>query len=434
MPGLRRRRRHRRHELHAHEGRRDERRRPDRDRHDGGRRHADEPVRLDRVHRAGDGAGRDDDDDHVEDVDDRPAPVVTAADQAAAAKAVQAYLGITQKAITSGIDTFQTSVSTIPAATTDRRLELAGYLPAVSVSQERRRRPADDGHEPPARRRRRRRRARPDPARPALAEAAPGAARQRRGTLDADARPRRRSRSTTSRCRPARRRPSSRPRTRRPCRAGSRRSPASARATSRSSCAAGSPRTRRPWRRNEAACPSLLEEPGAENVHIPSRRKAAILALALGSELSAEVFKFLGPEEIDELVLEIAALDNVSADEKQVVLAGVLDGRTGPGLHQPGRHRLREGRPRARARRREGARDHGAPVELHPALAVRVPAPRRAAADLQLPPERAPADRGARAELPRERVGGDRHVDVLARAAGRGRDADRRDGPHRARR
>ena len=66
--------------------------------------------------------------------------------------------------------------------------------------------------------------------------------------------------------------------------------------------------------------PSLLEEPGAENVHIPSRRKAAILALALGSELSAEVFKFLGPEEIDELVLEIAALDNVSADEKQVVL------------------------------------------------------------------------------------------------------------------
>jgi flagellar motor switch protein FliG len=66
--------------------------------------------------------------------------------------------------------------------------------------------------------------------------------------------------------------------------------------------------------------PSLLEEPGAENQSIPSRRKAAILALALGSELSAEVFKFLGPDEIDELVLEIAALDNVSADEKQVVL------------------------------------------------------------------------------------------------------------------
>ena len=66
--------------------------------------------------------------------------------------------------------------------------------------------------------------------------------------------------------------------------------------------------------------PSLLEEPGAEVGHIPSRRKAAILALALGSELSAEGFKFLGPEELDELVLEIAALDNVSAEEKQVVL------------------------------------------------------------------------------------------------------------------
>jgi len=64
----------------------------------------------------------------------------------------------------------------------------------------------------------------------------------------------------------------------------------------------------------------VLAEPGAEVVTIPSRRKAAILALALGSELSAEVFKFLGPDEIDELVLEIAALDNVSADEKQVVL------------------------------------------------------------------------------------------------------------------
>jgi flagellar motor switch protein FliG len=71
---------------------------------------------------------------------------------------------------------------------------------------------------------------------------------------------------------------------------------------------------------DRSGSPSLLDEPGSEVAHIPSRRKAAILALALGSELSAEVFKFLGPEEIDELVLEIAALDNVSADEKQVVL------------------------------------------------------------------------------------------------------------------
>ena len=35
-------------------------------------------------------------------------------------------------------------------------------------------------------------------------------------------------------------------------------------------------------------------------------------------------------------MLEIAALDNVGADEKQVVLAGVLDGRPGPGLHRQG--------------------------------------------------------------------------------------------------
>ena len=64
-----------------------------------------------------------------------PAPVVTAADQAAAAKAVQAYLGITQKAIAAGTDTFQTSVSTIPANTTTGGSTLAGYVPASSVAK-----------------------------------------------------------------------------------------------------------------------------------------------------------------------------------------------------------------------------------------------------------------------------------------------------------
>ena len=34
------------------------------------------------------------------------------------------------------------------------------------------------------------------------------------------------------------------------------------------------------------------------------------MALALGPNLSAEVFKHLAQDEIDELVLEIAALDN----------------------------------------------------------------------------------------------------------------------------
>ena len=63
-----------------------------------------------------------------------------------------------------------------------------------------------------------------------------------------------------------------------------------------------------------------VEEAGAAGAKVSTKRKAAIMAIALGPNLSAEVFKHLSQEEIDELVLEIAALDNVSADEKQVVL------------------------------------------------------------------------------------------------------------------
>jgi flagellar M-ring protein FliF len=63
------------------------------------------------------------------------APVVTAADQTAAAKAVQAYLGITQKAITAGTDTFQTSVSTLPAASAAGSSGASAYLPASSISK-----------------------------------------------------------------------------------------------------------------------------------------------------------------------------------------------------------------------------------------------------------------------------------------------------------
>ncbi len=50
------------------------------------------------------------------------------------------------------------------------------------------------------------------------------------------------------------------------------------------------------------------------------KRKAAIMAIALGPNLSAEVFKHLSQEEIDELVLEIASLDKVTADERMEVM------------------------------------------------------------------------------------------------------------------
>src|SRR3954452_12819941 len=67
--------------------------------------------------------------------------------------------------------------------------------------------------------------------------------------------------------------------------------------------------------------PAPIDEPGAAPEVKPSaRRKAAIMTLALGPERSAEVFRHLRPEEIDELVLEIAALDSVGPEEKQLVL------------------------------------------------------------------------------------------------------------------
>jgi flagellar M-ring protein FliF len=63
-----------------------------------------------------------------------PTPGVPTKDQLAAAKAVQAYLGITQKDLTAGTDTFQTSVSTVAAPSTGSS-GAAGYVPASSISK-----------------------------------------------------------------------------------------------------------------------------------------------------------------------------------------------------------------------------------------------------------------------------------------------------------
>ena len=53
---------------------------------------------------------------------------------------------------------------------------------------------------------------------------------------------------------------------------------------------------------------------------ITGRRKAAILAISLGPERAAEVFKHLKQDEQDELVLEIAALNGVDAAERDEVM------------------------------------------------------------------------------------------------------------------
>jgi flagellar M-ring protein FliF len=64
-----------------------------------------------------------------------PTPGVPTKDQLAAAKAVQAYLGITEKDITAGTDTFQTSVSSVPAAGTGGTSGVAGFVPASSLAK-----------------------------------------------------------------------------------------------------------------------------------------------------------------------------------------------------------------------------------------------------------------------------------------------------------
>jgi flagellar motor switch protein FliG len=66
---------------------------------------------------------------------------------------------------------------------------------------------------------------------------------------------------------------------------------------------------------------ATIEEAGAApRMVISPRRKAAIMTIALGPQLSAEVFRHMAQEEIDELVLEIAALDKVSPEEKLQVM------------------------------------------------------------------------------------------------------------------
>jgi flagellar M-ring protein FliF len=64
-----------------------------------------------------------------------PLPGVATKDQLAAAKAVQAYLGITQADITAGTDTFQTSVSSVPAAGTGGTNGVAAFVPASSLAK-----------------------------------------------------------------------------------------------------------------------------------------------------------------------------------------------------------------------------------------------------------------------------------------------------------
>jgi flagellar motor switch protein FliG len=53
---------------------------------------------------------------------------------------------------------------------------------------------------------------------------------------------------------------------------------------------------------------------------LSGKRKAAVMIIALGPEKAGEVFKHLRQDEVDELILEIAALNGIDSAERQEVL------------------------------------------------------------------------------------------------------------------
>ncbi len=58
---------------------------------------------------------------------------------------------------------------------------------------------------------------------------------------------------------------------------------------------------------------------------LTGKQKAAILLISLGPEVSAEIFKHLRDEEIEELTIEIANIRKVSADDKASILSEFHD-------------------------------------------------------------------------------------------------------------
>lgn len=57
-----------------------------------------------------------------------------------------------------------------------------------------------------------------------------------------------------------------------------------------------------------------------QSLQLTGRQKAAILLITLGPETSAEVFKHLREEEIEQLTLEIANVRKVDAEEKEAIM------------------------------------------------------------------------------------------------------------------
>ncbi len=58
----------------------------------------------------------------------------------------------------------------------------------------------------------------------------------------------------------------------------------------------------------------------SEVLDLTSRKKAAIILTLLGDELAAKVIKYLSDEQVEQLSLEVARLDRVSPEQKEIVI------------------------------------------------------------------------------------------------------------------
>ena len=68
------------------------------------------------------------------------------------------------------------------------------------------------------------------------------------------------------------------------------------------------------------AAPKKAQVAAAGTDQLSGRQKAAVFLVTLGSEISAEVFKHLKEDEIEQLTFEIARLENVDSQERDRVL------------------------------------------------------------------------------------------------------------------
>ncbi|MCX7999907.1 MAG: flagellar motor switch protein FliG, partial [Leptospiraceae bacterium] len=58
----------------------------------------------------------------------------------------------------------------------------------------------------------------------------------------------------------------------------------------------------------------------AKKANLTGRQKAAIFIIAVGSEVSSEIFKHLREDEIEQITFEIARIDKITPEDKEKVL------------------------------------------------------------------------------------------------------------------